>query len=587
MTITFASFGLNENILKAVTDAGFSQPTPIQAGTIQHTLDKKDVMACAPTGSGKTAAFVLPALHRIVSGPSKVTKGHGPRILILTPTRELSTQISDAIKLFSKHVRVSNGVVIGGVSYNPQYALLARPLDILIATPGRLIDHIQDRRIDLSRVELLILDEADRMLDMGFLKPVERIIDALPQGQFHPQTLLFSATFSADIEKVAHRMLRNPQRVELAEARKSHADISQHVYQSDNNEHKMDQLKHLLENGKIWQAIVFAATKHGADKLARKISGWGHKTAALHGNLKQNQRKRVIQSMHDGSLKVLVATDVAARGIDVKKLSHVINFDLPNVSEDYVHRIGRTGRAGETGIAIALVTPPDMPLLRDIEKMLKRTFKLESFTEVPSIMSEAEFRALRVPKTIRGGHKGQGGGTRPTHSSHGAGSTSKRTYGGKPANPQPGERPERPQHGSQNRHFSGKPQAHSPRNPNSPRAERGERPEQGERKPFKAFTKYNRSGNNPDGAYAKREGNDNHKPYAKRFEGKRDGQRNGQSGERKFHGERKFGDKKSSGFGGGYKGKSQGGYKGNRDRKPGGNRGFGSSPRPTRVNRDE
>jgi superfamily II DNA/RNA helicase len=570
---SFADFGLNENILKAVTDAGFAQPTPIQAGTIQHTLDKKDVMACAPTGSGKTAAFVLPALHKIVSGPSKVIKGHGPRVLILTPTRELSTQISDAIKLFSKHVRVSNGVVIGGVSYNPQYTLLARPLDILIATPGRLIDHIQDRRVDLSRVELLILDEADRMLDMGFLRPVERIIDALPQGQFRPQTLLFSATFSGEIEKVAQRMLKNPMRVELATAKQSHVDITQQIIQSDNNEHKTEQLKHLLSHGKIWQVIIFAATKHSADKLAHKIAGWGHKTSALHGNLKQNQRKRVIQSMHDGSLKVLVATDVAARGLDVKKLSHVINFDLPNVSEDYVHRIGRTGRAGETGIAISLVTPPDMPLLRDIEKILKRTFKLESIAEVPSIMSEEEFRALRVPKTIRGG---KGGGTRPTHSSHGAGSTSKRHYGNKPQ--QDDERTERP------RHFSGKPQAYGHRNAQSPNA-RSENRDDRPAKPYKTFSKFNRSGNNPDGGFVKREGNEGgyKKPYVKR---------EGQSGERKF------GDKKPYGNGGGYKGKSaggykgnrsEGGYKGNRDRPAhksgGGNRSF-SQPRPTRVSRD-
>ncbi|HEX2859277.1 MAG TPA: DEAD/DEAH box helicase [Alphaproteobacteria bacterium] len=541
----FADFGLNEAILKSITENGFSAPTPIQAGTIAHTLKRHDVMACAPTGSGKTAAFVLPALHKIVSGPSKVVKGHGPRVLVLTPTRELSAQIADTIKLFTKHVRVSSGVVIGGVSYGPQYTLLSRPLDMLVATPGRLIDHIQERRVDLSRVELLILDEADRMLDMGFLRPVERIIDALPQGQFRPQTLLFSATFSPAIEKVSAKVLRDPVRVELAAAKQSHVDITQQIIYSDNNEHKMEQLKHLLEHGKIWQAIIFAATKHGADKLADKIGRWGHKTAALHGNLKQNQRKRVIQAMHDASLKVLVATDVAARGLDVKKLSHVINFDLPNVSEDYVHRIGRTGRAGETGVAISLVTPPDMPLLRDIEKILRRTFKLESIAELPSIMSETEFRALRVPKTIRGG---KGGGSNPrggTHTSHGPGSST-RKFGDRPAS-----------HSGPKKPYADRPRSHSAGN-HAPRAD----------KPYKPFVK-----NGAEGGYVKREGGDGKKPnnYAKR------------PFEKKF-GDKKFGDKKPGGFGG-YKGKSAGGqYNKGQGKSGGGKKPWESKPqRPTRV----
>jgi superfamily II DNA/RNA helicase len=397
--MNFTDFGLHPSLLQAVQDAGFQAPSPIQAQSIPHVLAGRDVMACAPTGSGKTAAFVLPFLHKVISGPSPA-RGHGPRVLVLTPTRELASQVAGNIKLFAKHIRVTSGMVMGGVSYNPQYQLLSRPLDILVATPGRLIDHLQERRVDFSRVELLVLDEADRMLDMGFLKPVERLIAALPQK---PQTLLFSATFDAPIEKIAQRFLRSPARAQLAAARQSHADITQAIYHADNTEHKTELLKAMLGNQKLWQAIVFTATKHGADKLARKIGQWGHNTAALHGNLKQSQRKRVMDAMHKGDIRVLVATDVAARGLDVKKLSHVFNYDLPNVPEDYVHRIGRTGRAGEAGIAISLVTPPDLPLLKDIEKLLRRTFRLESLAEAPAIMSETEFRALNVPKTVRGG----------------------------------------------------------------------------------------------------------------------------------------------------------------------------------------
>lgn len=411
--MSFNNFTLKPAILQAIADAKFTAPSPIQAQTIPAILEGRDVMACAQTGTGKTAAFVLPALQKIVSGPSQ-KKGHGPRVLVLTPTRELAQQVTDNIKLFSKHISIRSGVVIGGVSYTPQIRLLSSPLDILVATPGRLIDHMNDKRVDFSRVEVLVLDEADRMLDMGFLKPVEKIIAALPS---RPQILLFSATFSPEVEKVATRTLTNPHRAQLAVAKQNHTSITQHIFHVDNTEHKQSLLSHLLSGDDVDQAIVFSATKHGADRLAKKLAQQGFATGALHGDMKQNQRKRTLEGLHTGKLKILVATDVAARGLDVKNLSHVINYDLPNLAEDYTHRIGRTGRGGAVGIAISLVSPPDLPLLRDIEKRLGKPFPFKSVKGYESEFNEADFRRLVSPEAPPGRPKQKVRAPRPQGSS--------------------------------------------------------------------------------------------------------------------------------------------------------------------------
>jgi superfamily II DNA/RNA helicase len=413
--MSFSSFAFKPALNQGITDAGFTAPSPIQAQTIPAILQGRDVMACAQTGTGKTAAFVLPALNTIVSGPSK-KQGHGPRVLVLTPTRELAQQVTDNIRTFSKHISVRSGVIIGGVSYTPQMRLLAQQLDILVATPGRLIDHMNDRRVDFSRVEILVLDEADRMLDMGFLKPVEKIIAALAS---RPQILLFSATFNPEIEKVATRTLTNPHRAQLAVAKQNHTSITQHVFHVDNTEHKQTMLAHILKGEEVGQAIIFSATKRGADRLAEKLEKLGFSAGALHGDMKQNQRKRTLDGLHTGKLKVVVATDVAARGLDVKNLSHVINYDLPNLAEDYTHRIGRTGRAGAAGIAISLVSPPDLPLLRDIEKRLGKPFAFQAMEGLESSFTEADFRQIvsaeAPPGRPKMGGRGrpQAGGNRP------------------------------------------------------------------------------------------------------------------------------------------------------------------------------
>ena len=432
---SFADFPLHPALQKAIIDTGYTAPTPIQAQTIPGILEGRDVMACAPTGTGKTAAFVLPALHKILSNPSQFTKAHGPRVLILTPTRELAEQIVAAIRTFTTHARVSSGLIIGGVSYQPQFKLLNNPLDILVATPGRLIDHLRERKVDFRRVEMLVLDEADRMLDMGFLKPVETIIAALDKK---PQTLLFSATFEQMVEKVAQRVLDNPVRAQLAAARgDSHKSITHKAYMADNTNHKQSLLQKLLREKDVAQAIIFTATKRNADRLAETLDKSGFSVAALHGDMKQNARKRTLQGLHNGSLQVLVATDVAARGLDVKNLSHVFNYDLPNLPDDFTHRIGRTGRGGAVGIAISLVSPPDLPVLRDIEKRLGKAFAFESYAGLEPVLSETDFRKLtptepppgRPVQKPRGPRAGGFGGSRGGSSFGGKSSGGNSSYG--------------------------------------------------------------------------------------------------------------------------------------------------------------
>jgi superfamily II DNA/RNA helicase len=361
--VKFADLGLNPSILKAVEESGYTIPTPIQAEAIPTIMAGHDLMASAQTGTGKTAAFILPALNRIAV-PSAV-HGKGPRVLVLTPTRELAQQVSDAATKYGKNMRVKVVSILGGMPYPLQNKLLSGGVDILVATPGRLIDHIERGRIDFSRLEILIMDEADRMLDMGFIDDVERIAAATPATR---QTLLFSATLDGVIGNLAQRLLKSPKRISVTSAQARHENIEQKLMYVDDMAHKNRLLDHILRDTELNQAIVFTATKRDADTLADSLSAQGHSAAALHGDMNQRERNRTLVNLRRGQIRVLVATDVAARGIDVAGISHVINFDLPKFAEDYVHRIGRTGRGGATGISVSFASNRDAMHLKKIEQ---------------------------------------------------------------------------------------------------------------------------------------------------------------------------------------------------------------------------
>jgi len=363
--MTFAELNLTPAILKAIEACGYTTPTPIQEQSIPLALAGHDLIGSAQTGTGKTASFVLPALQKL-SVPA-VTKGRGPRILVLTPTRELANQVTDAVKTYGRFCRVRSGAILGGMSYRDQLKLLSQPIDFIVATPGRLVDHLENRRIDFSRVEMLILDEADRMLDMGFSEDMDKIAAATPAGR---QTLMFTATMDDTAAKLAGRMLRDPQRVEVAGSKVTLDAIEQRLHVTDDIRHKSKLLSHLLTDIEMSQAIIFSATKRDADALAEDLYNQGHSVAALHGDMSQRERNRTITDMKRGRVKLLVATDVAARGLDVNGISHVINFDLPRFAEDYVHRIGRTGRAGATGTAISFVSGNELNYLVRIEKYI-------------------------------------------------------------------------------------------------------------------------------------------------------------------------------------------------------------------------
>ncbi len=360
--MSFESLALHPSILRAVTEAGYDTPTAVQAQAIPLVLEGRDVMASAQTGTGKTAAFTLPALN-LLATPHE-SKSRGPRILVLTPTRELAAQVNEAARKYGKYIRARTVSIVGGMPYPLQNKLLSQPLDILVATPGRFIDHMERGRIDLSRLQMLVLDEADRMLDMGFMPDVERICAALPSER---QTLLFSATLDG-IGHIAKQFLRNPVTIQVAGQKEKHANIEQRLHFVDDMTHKNKLLEHLLIGADVNQAIIFTSTKRHADVLAEDLYAAGHKTAALHGDMTQGARNRTLTKLRHGDVKVLVATDVAARGIDVQGISHVINYDLPKFAEDYVHRIGRTGRANNTGVAISFASNMDRHILRKIEQ---------------------------------------------------------------------------------------------------------------------------------------------------------------------------------------------------------------------------
>jgi superfamily II DNA/RNA helicase len=362
-TLSFESLNLDTAILRAIEESGYTTPTAIQSQAIPVVTAGHDLMASAQTGTGKTAAFMLPALN-LLATPHEL-KSRGPRILVLVPTRELATQVNEAARKYGKFIRARTVSIVGGMPYPLQNKLLSQPLDILVATPGRLLDHMERGRIDLSRLQMLVLDEADRMLDMGFLPDVERICEQLSSER---QTLLFSATLDGDIARVAKQILKNPKTIQVATQKEKHANIEQRLHYLDDMKHKNKLLEHLLIAPEVNQVIIFTSTKRHCDVLAEDLYAAGHKTAALHGDMTQGARNRTLTKLRQGDVKVLVATDVAARGIDVNGITHVINYDLPKFAEDYVHRIGRTGRAGKTGIAISFASNMDRHILRKIEQ---------------------------------------------------------------------------------------------------------------------------------------------------------------------------------------------------------------------------
>ena len=363
--ITFRTLGLSPKILLSVDEAGYQAPTPIQHTAIPHVLARRDLIGIAQTGTGKTAAFVLPLLELI---SQKQFHGAGPFGLILAPTRELAAQIELSIRTLSKHSRIRCAAVFGGVNERPQIAALRRGVDILVATPGRLLDLVSSRHVSLRNAQFLVLDEADRMLDMGFLPQVRKIIADVPRER---QTLLFSATLSREIEQITKEMQRNPKIVEIGRRANPADTVTQALYPVA-RENKIDLLLHLLRDPKLDSVLVFSRTKHGADKIARKLQNAGVQTAAIHSNRSQIQRVKALEAFRAGHVRVLVATDIAARGIDVEGISHVINYDFPMHAEDYVHRIGRTGRAEAAGDAISFVTNDDAPYVRGLEKMIGR-----------------------------------------------------------------------------------------------------------------------------------------------------------------------------------------------------------------------
>ena len=369
--MTFESLGLAPALLRALADLGYTTPTPVQAEAIPLALNGRDLLGSAQTGTGKTAAFALPILQRLFAdaAPARHRK---PRALILAPTRELAVQVHDSIRDYARHLRVSVSAIYGGASMRPQFDALRRGVDVLVATPGRLMDHMQRRSVDLSGVEILVLDEADRMLDMGFLPAIRTILAALPRQR---QTLLFSATFEDQIKALAAQFMVNPAEVQCA-ARNSVASTVTHRVHPVDGDRKRDLLLHILSQDSRRQTLVFARTKHGADRLADQIEAAGFTAAAIHGNKTQGARMKALRDFKSGRTTILVGTDVAARGLDIDALPVVINFDLPMVAEDYIHRIGRTGRAGSEGLALSLVAPAEAGLLRQIQRLLKRDVEM-------------------------------------------------------------------------------------------------------------------------------------------------------------------------------------------------------------------
>ncbi|MDD4913730.1 MAG: DEAD/DEAH box helicase [Methylococcales bacterium] len=413
----FSELGLSEQLLKAVAEQGYETPTPIQAQAIPVILQGRDVMAGAQTGTGKTAGFTLPLLQLLQQKPIP-NRPRPVRVLILTPTRELAMQVYESVKTYGQHLPFFAEAIFGGVSIVPQIQKIQRGIDIIVATPGRLLDLIQQKHLDLSRIEYLVLDEADRMLDMGFIRDIRKIIGMLPKKR---QNLLFSATYSAEISGLAEQLLNDPVEISVAKRNAAADTVSQLVY-GVRREHKRELLSYLIGNGNWQQVLVFVRTKHGADRLCKQLIQDGIRCAALHGDKSQGARVRALEEFKNGGITALIATDIAARGLDIDQLPHVINFDLPQVAEDYVHRIGRTGRAGAEGQAISLVDSEEAYLLAAIEKVLKRQIPQVADTGYEKVSLDVVKSAPKpkVQANKPGGHKPQAAkrspaqGRRPT-----------------------------------------------------------------------------------------------------------------------------------------------------------------------------
>ena len=411
---SFESLGLLPELLRAVAEQGYTEPTPIQAQAIPVVIGGRDLLAAAQTGTGKTAGFTLPVLQRLAPMATKSFSPalHPVRCLILTPTRELAIQVHESVATYGKHLPLRSFCVYGGVNINPQIEALKKGVEILVATPGRLLDLLGQKACNLGKVQVLVLDEADRMLDMGFIPDIKRIITLLPKGSLR-QTLLFSATFSDEIRKLSAQFLNDPQTVEVAR-RNTPAELVTHYAYHVDATRKRELLAHLVKKNNWDQVLVFCKTKHGSNRLASQLQRDGINADAIHGNKSQNARIRALEDFKEGKVKVLVATDIAARGLDIEELPHVVNFDLPHVPEDYVHRIGRTGRAGASGEALSLVGGEDRPLLGAIERLINKKIEIrqaDGFDGARSAASsEAHAEESRDRERGRGGRGGRGGG---------------------------------------------------------------------------------------------------------------------------------------------------------------------------------
>jgi ATP-dependent RNA helicase RhlE len=421
--MSFSDLGLMPELLRAVADKGYDTPSPIQIEAIPAVLGGRDILAAAQTGTGKTAGFVLPILQRLMADQAHGSS-RAPRALVLTPTRELAAQVAQSARDYGKYVQLRTYQVFGGVSINPQITALRAGCDILVATPGRLLDLAQQRALDLSKVQVLVLDEADRMLDMGFINDIRRVIKLLPPVR---QNLLFSATYSDDIRGLAERLLKNPQSIQVAPRNAPIELVEQRAYRVQ-KEHKRHLLVHLIQEGQWRQVLIFTRTKHGANRLTQQLCDAGVDAAAIHGNKSQAARVKALEMFKRGQVRALVATEVAARGLDIKELPQVVNYELPNVPEDYVHRIGRTGRAGAAGEAVSLVSSDEGSFLRDIERLLRRTipvvptpqFKIVESVQRPSAPANRDFNQRTHANRPQGqGGKSRGGGDSRGNNSNG------------------------------------------------------------------------------------------------------------------------------------------------------------------------
>jgi ATP-dependent RNA helicase RhlE len=399
----FNELGLSADLLRAVEEQGYETPTPIQRQAIPHILEGHDILAGAQTGTGKTAGFTLPMLQRLENRPS------GPRrirALILTPTRELAAQVNESVRTYGKYRPVRTMEIYGGVSARPQITKIQRGVDVVIATPGRLLDHVRQGNIDLSAVEMFVLDEADRMLDMGFIRDIRQIIKSLPAER---QNMLFSATFSKEIRELANKLLDHPAEIQVAQRNSTADKVEQLVYPVD-KARKRELLSEMIGRGNWQQVLVFTRTKHGANRLAKQLTDDGLPSAAIHGNKSQGARTRALSGFKSGNVRILVATDIAARGLDIDGLPHVVNYELPNVPEDYVHRIGRTARAGLDGSAVSLVCVDEHKLLADIEKLLQRNIEKVA---VPGFEPDPKIKPVPIQNGRRQAPRGGGRGKRP------------------------------------------------------------------------------------------------------------------------------------------------------------------------------